>query len=308
MHVLRPHQYSPTCESLETIGNKRARELISRNQPIKFFWSGGIDSTFALNYILTNLTNSDQLTVYHTCESLIENPDYLTYIESHNVKLGLWSDLWETPFDKNDLVITCSGGDNITASVDESFYQEHSEWLYRPWQDYFKFRGIDFSTIEQIEQKFSQHDNSITTTLEARWWFYYIIRHQYWITRDWNINLENGIGQNVVCFFDCYEFDAWSQVNRNQMFGGRTWNTYKQVFKDNIYRFWPNENFRKNKTKEDSKYSSTWILKKTAQFNQQYLFLYLDKNNQAQAFRPRQWPLLNRASIINDLIELGYEV
>lgn len=309
-YVLRPHVYYNTCDSLEQIANCRAQEILSTDRNIKFFWSGGIDSTFVLSYLLANIQNPAQMTIYHTCHSIKENPEYIDHIKKFKVKLESWSDLWETPFGPNDLIVTGTTADSITASVDETFHADYNGFFYKPWQDYFKFRGMPGDQIEQIEYKIGLHENSITTTLEARWWFYYSFRHQYWATKDWALNLENLGKNNVICFFDCYEFDAWSQVNRNEFFPDQlasNFNQYKQAFKNEIYRHWPNEDFRKNKTKVNSSDNLVWSRRKAAQFDQQYLFIYLDKNNQPRAFRPRNWPLFSTKTLLEDIENLNNE-
>lgn len=309
-HMLRPHVYSSTCDSLEQISNRRAQEILSTGQQIKFFWSGGIDSTFALSHLLANLTDPKQLTVYHTCHSINENPEYVSHINKFGVALESWSDLWETFFDQNDLIVTGTTSDNITASMDESFHADYKSFFYKNWQDYFKFRGMPTDQIELIEHKISLHENSITTTLEARWWYYYSFRHQYWATKDWGLNLENLGQNNVICFFDCYEFDAWSQVNRNEFFPGQdadNYKQYKQAFKNEIYRHWPNDDFKNHKTKVNSGDNLVWARRKTAQFEQQYLFIYLDKHNRHRSFRPRHWPLFTTDTLLEDLQGLADE-
>jgi hypothetical protein len=301
LHILRPHIFSNSSRGLDELGNIRAQELLSLNRPIKFFWSGGIDSTLALTWLLVNLTNSDQLEVYHTCESIVENEDYIDFITSHNVKLVSWSDAWETLFQPIDLIVTATSVDQLTASVDESFYAQYSDWLQKPFADYFLSRGATVDKIDQMKTVMeTSYGGEIKTTLEARWWFYYIVRHQFWMLRDWHLNLENGLGENVTCFYDTYEFDAWSQVNKNNFFGGTAWNTYKQLLKDITYKYWPNENFNKNKTKTTSIYLKGWMRRKNAQFDQQYLFMYY-KDGEMRRYKPQYWPLIDMNIIRRDI-------
>lgn len=248
------------------------------------------------------MANPDQLEVYHTCESIDENVNYVDFIAKHRVKLVVWSDAWETLFEPNDLVVSAISTDNITASVDESFYSEYSDWLQKPFEDYFLSRDVDLNTIDLIKHCMeSSYGDSITTTLEARWWFYYMIRHQYFVVSHWHLNLENQPGRNVMCFFDTYEFDAWSQVNRNNFFAGTEWNTYKQDLKDAIYKYWPDLDFNKNKTKQNSYYVVGWTHRKTAQFNQQYMFLYQDRDLKIKSYRPKYWPLVDIETVRRDL-------
>jgi len=296
-HVVRQLKLSTTNKTLEELSQARAVELLSTNRPIKFFWSGGIDSTLALTYLLINLTTPDQITVMHTCESEDENPRYVDYIKSFGVELVSWSDSWAIPFAKDDLVVTGTTCDQLTASVDESFYHDHLTWLNRPWPEYFEFRGAGPELIARCQLLFGD----LTTTLEARWWFYFYIRHQFWTVKDWNLNLENGPGKNVVCFFDTAEFDAWSYTNRNRLFLDDTWKEYKGEFKQAIYQHWPDLDYRLNKTKQSSGYATMWSRKKMVKFDQQYLFMYQDRDGVAQLFQPRYWPLLNLDLILEDL-------
>lgn len=306
-HIIKPYVFANSCNNLESIGHSRAKELLNKNKRIIFFWSGGIDSTFALSFLLNNLTDPAQLTIYHTCDIEHENPEYIDYVKKFNVQMTSWSDAWETLFDSDVIVLTGTTADQITASIDESFYANYYEWLYKPWQEFCNYKSVPAETITKIENKLSYYEGKITSVLEARWWFYFIVRHQYWATRDWNLNLENGPGA-VTCFFDTHEFDAWSQCNKNSFFKNNAWNEYKQEFKDEIYKFWPNKHFNKNKTKYNSGSTMVmWSRKKMAKFNQQYLFIYANKYGQQKSFCPRFWPYIDKNVISEDLDAISDE-
>jgi hypothetical protein len=200
--------------------------------------------------------------------------------------------------------VTATAADNITASLDQSFFNEYQDWLQRPWQDYFEFRGMPSYAISYYESKLKNHQNSITTVLEARWWFYYTMRHQWWTVGDWNLNLENGPGHNVTSFFDSYDFDAWSQVNRNQFIPDNQWTQYKQCFKDEIYKLWPDQEYCTNKTKANSVMMIAWHRRKAMQNDQQYLFIYMDQNGQPQTFRQKYWPFVDKIRLLEELNEI----
>jgi hypothetical protein len=306
-HVLRPHIHYDTCKELREICDIRALEIVNHNRPIKFFWSGGMDSTLGLCSVLDLLKSDSKLTVYYTPESVIESPDFLDHIAKYNVDTKLFNDVWGDAFDPNDLVVTGVIGDDITAGLEESFFNESGDWLYRPWQDFFKFRGMDSKSIELIENKIPNFKHPTNTMLEMRWWFYYAVRHQFWIVKDWLVNLENGVGTNVISFFDTYEFDAWGQMHRNDIFSGPEWRHYKQVFKDVIFQHWNNTRYRDFKTKVNSGFNHGWIRYKNARFDQQFLFIYQDCNGVAKRFKPTYWPIFDLESIKDDLAKIENE-
>lgn len=286
---------------LDTLCHARAQQILAQNRSVCVFWSGGIDSTVALTYLLLNKQHADQITVYHTCESLAEFPSYEKFIRDHGVKLVSWSDAWSTPFSADHLVVTGQSNDQLTASMDQSFYNQHNDWLHRPWRDFFSVLGLSASMIDRSEQVFSTCPVPIQTVLHARWWFYFYIRHSYWVTSDYNNNLEN-LG-TTVCFYNTQEFDNWSMHNRHSLIGN-TYQSYKQVFKDAIYQHWPDADYRDNKTKTNSAMGEFWARRKMIKFDQHYLLLYQDQAGSIRAFRPQNYPFLNIEQIKTELEQL----
>jgi hypothetical protein len=61
-------------EKLSNLLDRRANELLSRNQRIAVMWSGGIDSTCVLSSFIKNTQHMDQLVIYHTDRCIGENP------------------------------------------------------------------------------------------------------------------------------------------------------------------------------------------------------------------------------------------
>ena len=292
---------------LSTVVQNRAREIVNRDQPIKLFWSGGIDSTLTASSILTEISHTDQIEVYHTCESIRENPYFYDYIKKFNVRTRMWSDEWVTQFGSQDLLVTGTSSDEITASLDRSFYDEHGAWLDQPWQVFFKSRGYNDTFITRCEQLFSQSHSPITTVFDARWWFYFYIRHTNYARRDWDYNLENDFANNNIQFFNCNAFDSWSILNKESLIG-QEYRHYKQPFKDVIYQYWGNQEFQLLKEKVNSPVSARWILKKMSKFNQQYMFIYKNNLNQYRPFRPTQYPYVSTADAIAALEQIQHEI
>jgi hypothetical protein len=285
-------------EILTTIVEHRAQEIVNENKDIKLFWSGGIDSTLTVASILS-IARTDQIELYHTCESIKENPYFYDYIQKFNVRTTMWSDRWDTKFKSDDLIVTGTSADEITGSLDRSFYDEHSAGLNQPWQVFFKTKGYNDSFITRCEQLFSESQSPIETMFDARWWFYFYIRHTNYARRDWDYNLENDFSNNVVQFFNCNTFDSWAILNKEQLIHNE-YRTYKQPFKEVIYKYWDNKEFLHNKEKVNSLLSTHWILKKLARFDQQYLFVY-KKNNEYRTFRPNQYPFVSLQDTLNSL-------
>lgn len=287
-----------TSKNLNDIVVARTVEILNKNQPIKVFWSGGIDSTLVTASLLEHATTLDQLSIYLTCESIRENPDFFDHISKHNVNTVMWSDSWSTPFDTNDLIVTGTSSDEITGSLDQSFYIEYQPKLLASWQEFFNQQGFSH-LIPRCEDLFLQSHSPIETVFDARWWFYFYIRHTYYARRDWNLNLENNFADNVVAYFNNADFDAWAVANKSD-FVGTKYSDYKRQFKQATQAYWVNENYLNNKEKTTSYLSAMWSSKKVAVLGQQHLFVYKTQNNYATCV-PKHMPFLNKQNILDAL-------
>jgi hypothetical protein len=294
--VTNPEILKP--ENLATVVENRAQQIVNRNNNIKLFWSGGIDSTLAVASILP-VAQPDQIELYHTCESIRENPYFYDYIQKFNIRTTMWSDRWDTKFKSDDVIVTGTSADEITGSLDRSFYDEHGKWLDQPWQAFFKVQGCNDAFIARCEQLFSESQSPIATVFDARWWFYFYIRHTNFARRDWDYNLENNFANNTVQFFNTPEFDSWCIHNKTSLIGNK-YNEYKQPFKEVVVQYWHNNDFLHNKEKVNSSLSIHWIVKKLARFDQQYLFVY-KKDNAYKTFKPSQYPFVSLQDTLTSL-------
>jgi hypothetical protein len=291
---------------LNVLIEDRVNQLANKGKLIKMFWSGGIDSTLATAALLPAIKHKDQLEIYLTCESLRENPLFYDYIQQFNVRVRMWSDDWAIPFGPKDLVVTGTSADEITGSLDRSFYDKQKVWLNQPWQIFFKAQGFDAAFIERCEQLFSESQSPINTVFDARWWFYFYIRHTEFVRRDWGYNLENNLNC-VEAFYNTEEFDSWSLQNKESVIGSEYCN-YKQPFKDVIHRYWPNKDFQLNKEKVTSNLSIQWVIKKMSILNQQYLFIYKNAKGEFKPFRPTQYPFVSKKDVLNCLEQIQHEI
>jgi len=289
-------------KSLDAVVADRAQSIVDLDRPLKLFWSGGIDSTLMVAAILPKIKHRDQVAIYHTCESLRENPLFIDHVQSFNVKTVMWSDAWSTPFAADDVVVTGTSSDEITGSLDQSFFAQYGNSLSGTWQDFFLQHRKSDQFIARCEQLFAQCPVEIQTVFDARWWFYFYIRHTYYARRDWNINLENDFEHNVVQFYNCADFDSWSMLNKHSLYGDR-YSDYKYCFKQAIHDRWPNDDFLRNKEKVNSYVSDQWVTKKNAVLKQSYLFIY-KSNTGFKTFRPSQYPFVSLQNTVSALAQL----
>ena len=294
----------PTDLPLEQIIINRCSELLNEGKVIKFFWSGGIDSTMVLAWLMELAPSRDQLEIFYTCDSIKTNPEFVSEIMVRDFRVTLWSDGWEKLISKDHIILTGMSADQLTASLDISFYQDYVDWIFKPWVDFFQYLGKSFDFIEKCSSLFSQCPVEIQTVLDARWWFYFYVRYDYWLARDWEKNLENFGTGNSKCFFDCTEFNSWSMYNKHLILGDR-YDTYKQVFKDQTYKLWPNEKIKNELVKTDGINPLFWSKKKIALHNQQYLFMYLDSDNKPALFRTENLPFVNMIDIRQSIEKLN---
>lgn len=285
-----------TAKDLNTIVEQRAQEIVNSNSPVKVFWSGGIDSTLATAAILAQLKHPDQVEVYHTCESIRENPYFFDHIAKHNVNTVMWSDLWAKPFAPNDLVVTGTSSDEITGSLDRSFFDTFKDQLQLPWQQHFQSRGFS-KLISRCEELFAGSHSPIKTVFDARWWFYFYIRHTYFARRDWDLNLENDFASNTVQFFNTPEFDAWAVHNKSSMIGTE-YRHYKMALKQATACYWDNQGYIAKKEKENSYITSMWVTKKVAKLGHHHLFIYKNHQGDYVKFSPAQMPFVSKQQVM----------
>lgn len=293
-----------TCDSLDDVVAARAEQILAQGKPLKVFWSGGIDSTLSTAALLAAAKHRDQITVYHTCESIRENHSFFDHILSHNVRTIMWSDVWNTPFHSNDVIVTGTSSDEITGSLDRSFYEQFANQLTSNWQDFFKQQGHSH-LIERCEQLFAQSHAPIETVFDARWWFYFYIRHTNFARRDWSLNLENDFANNVVQFFNCPEFDAWSVHNKGTLIGNQ-YSDYKRPFKQATMPYWHNEQYLNTKEKVNSYLTVLWTSKKIAALGQHYLFIYKNQQGEYVKFTTPSLPFVSKQQVFEHLKDLKF--
>lgn len=280
----------------------RTQDVLSRNKNIKMLWSGGIDSTVILTYLLNHSTDIDQITVYYTPESVAENPHYMDYMTKFGVRTVRWDLSWQHLYAADDLVVSGGHGDTICAQPNVAFYDNYRDWFPRSWQEFLKFRGLDQSEIDLMSSKLCDFSMPINTLSELHWWIQNCITGQYWTCHYKKYNLENIGTDATLPFFDCYEFDQWSQ-SHFKIINHTTPFSLKEAYRQAIHVYWKNDDYFNNKVKVNSRYGYPWVNRKIVLHQQQYLFMYR-KDGEFRTFRQSDYPIMNMDLIMSEIEKL----
>lgn len=280
--VRRPWKKPGPEISLEQALSLRVQSIIKQwpQEVINIFWSGGIDSTVTVNAFLANAPETSQLRILYTPYSCYEHPEYLEFLKKFpKVELvDLSGTVYlDTQFD--GVFITGDTGDEMHASLDDSFFKTHGyNALFIPWQDFFRARNSDPNFLEFCEQYFSRSGLPIKTLLEARWWFYLnsklncvlFNKLPFWL--DYN----NFSFDRVQGFFDCEEYENHISYNVSSIIANENYSSWKQPLKDYCYKLDGCEMWRSTKAKVNSGQINLYINKKVVLKNLQWIAILED--------------------------------
>jgi hypothetical protein len=184
------------------------------------------------------------------------------------------------------------------------FYDPNKKWLPRPWQDFCQAKGVNPVHISRIENIITRQGiENIVNLVDLNWWFQMYVTYQYWTVRSWTFNLENISTNNNLGFFDCDIMNQWSLANRSILSQHLTQKDYKQCYRDEIAKFWPNTDYVANKPKIKSRQGFAWAKIKMLKHNQDFLFLYW-QDGQIKSYGPAHYPIFNREKILEDLASM----
>lgn len=231
---------------LDDILYQRVQHLVqlAQGQRINLFWSGGIDSTLVVTAFLKYAADLKQLRVVYSPMSMKENPHFFLMMTA-NQELELHDYSGENYLqDLDGMSVTGDVSDEITASLDESFYEKFGDALSYPWDSVFEHHGLSSELIDFARQWFATSGMEIKTLLQARWWFYICTKYHLY-------DAKANIASTSVSFFDMTELEHFVAANLDKLVGDG-YNTYKQFFKDFIFEYDKNKNYNKAKTKTNS--------------------------------------------------------
>lgn len=275
--VLRDWKKPTSCLTFDEIIERRVKEIVGYGKKINICWSGGIDSTTLLVGFLQHAPH-DQLRVIYTPYSVYENRAFHELLENKfsNVELlDISGDVYiQHKFD--GIFVNGHGGDEHVASLDKSFYEQLGPKVTSSWKDYFVDKNID---VEFAEKFFAESGKTISSILEARWYFYTRCKAQVFPVNDnffLNNQLDNRV-ENTMGFFDCDEFESFMYFHPELLLENpNDYKSHKQFMKNYIYRFDGNPEYLNDKEKTNSLQFVIYTRKKLVMLDFRYVALLSD--------------------------------
>lgn len=268
--VQRPWEPPKSKQDFEQVIAQRVSAYLNTGQQLNLCWSGGIDSTCLVSGFLKHTTHLDQLRVLYSPFSVYENREFFEYLQTNYPTLEMLdisgNVYLETVF--NGIMINGHGGDEFTASLDESFFDAIGfDGLHKPWRSLITDPELQDFCIEY----FALAQRPIDTVLEARWWFYSAAKSQIFAPRDSVFATD----ATTSAFFNCQEFEDYMYYNIDQVILNNDYCSYKQFIKKYIYDFDHNDTHYSLARKVNSP-QFTWYTRKKIELLGQQWIAYLD--------------------------------
>jgi hypothetical protein len=299
--VLRPWKLARLKQNINEVFKSRVDYYVNQHRYLDLFWSGGADSTAMVTAFLTHFPNLDQIRLVYSPHSLYENRDFFEFVTKKFPKLDTL-DISGDVYIKNNfdrIIITGHGGDEFTASLDESFFNSvGGSGLEKPWKDLFWSKTQDSEFIDFCEEYFAKSGRPINTVLEARWWFYAATKSQVFGPKDISF-LFNQPLESIDCFssfYDCQEFEDYMWNNVEQIINrGGEYRTYKKFLRQYINDFYSNLDYLNNASKMNSIQLQIYRRKKIELLDTRWICLLED----AAVIRTKNLPLLSQKEFVD---------
>ena len=280
--VLRPFTgLSYNSTTLEELMAQRVQDLLQQSKPIHLFWSGGIDSTALVSAFLTHATNLDQLELVYTPFSLYENKSFFDFVRKKYPRLKVTDMSGRVYLDHSfpGLIVTGHGGDEFTASLDDSFYSKHKDVLGLHWKDFWRSKNASESLIDFSESWFALAGRPIETLFEARWWFYACCKSQYYSARDSEFTMNNNRVDptKLIAFYDFNGFENYVWNDPSISFRDMSdYRSYKKFLREYTFRFYQDQDYLDNYFKVNSQQFRFYRHKKIELQDQRWIGLLED--------------------------------
>jgi hypothetical protein len=289
-HIDRPWSTKPLPIALDECFRLRVSDLTNCNKKLNLLWSGGIDSTAMIVGFLKYCTNLDQLRILYSSYSIKEHPRFfLDLLQIPAIEMVEFSGDVYMNQDFDGLFVSADVADDITASLDQSFFEEVGfKGLHSSWKDLFYKKTNDLNFVNFCEKYFLTSQIPINTVLQARWWFYVICKIQKFPPN--YAKVLNDDQPLAVGFFDTEEFETYTYYNMEKIIESTNYNTYKQFLKDFIYNYDKDLNYKKNKQKIGSRQLAWYASKRSALKSSNYIMLLRDGTR----IRTKNLPLISQ--------------
>jgi hypothetical protein len=219
--------------SLDELCLGRAQALAASGQPLRLFWSGGIDSTLVLTSFLRAGVPHDQLEVVYTSHSLLEYPAFLSQhlptsvrrtqvhtFPHHNFVPDAEAEQFQALPCLGDFIDPASL--NVTGGLGDKLFNSHTLLTQlgygRALVPYQQVLGP--ALLEAVQPLVARSPLPLRTVYDVTWWLYFALYFQ-----DELLQLLAGVsGSNVSAqrsalrvFFDTDGFQQWSLHHRDRV-------------------------------------------------------------------------------------------
>lgn len=280
LKIHRPWQVPGTTNTLAKAMQQRVHNLVSCGKNINLFWSGGIDSTAMLAAFLQHAPCRKQLRIFYTPFSCYEHAEFFDLLRTFtDLELVDLSGTTYMTQQFDGLFVTGDGGDELTASLDESFFLRHGRAvLDMPWQDFFRQAQDNDQFIDFCEQYFAQAGRPIRTVLEARWFFYAMCKTRFQLSGKLDLfaHYDQFNPDQLLGFFDCEEYENYIYWNLDQIIPGTEYRHWKQPLKQYCFDFDGLENYYQTKQKQGSGQTHMYASKNKILQDRRSIFLLSD--------------------------------
>jgi hypothetical protein len=281
--VNRPWQVPNKSILLEDFAQERVNEICQQQQMINIMWSGGIDSTTTVTAFLKNCCNLDQIRIIYSPYSTYEHPTYLNFLKQFPAvqTVDISGDVYRT-HEFDGVFVTGHGGDELTASVDESFFEAYGyETLQRPWKEFFYEQNSNLDFLNFCEEYFKQSGRPIDTVLEARWFLYLCCKNTpFWVELiDLFSHYKKFSLDRIIPFFDCEQYEKYIFFNTDQIFIGTEYRNWKQGLKNYCYQFDHQQDWFETKAKTGSQQPRLYYRKHKLLQDRRWIFLLENLQN-----------------------------
>lgn len=282
--IPRPWQVPAQQWTIDRALEQRVQSLCVTDKQINVHWSGGIDSTAMVTAFLKHAPNLSQIRIIYSPWSTYEHPGYVEFLKKFNgIELVDISGTVYMNWDMDGLSVSGDGGDELMASLDQSFIEKVGfDALHKPWKDFIRrnyHRADVFEFVDFCQEFFDQAQRPIDTLLQARWWFYAVCKNRSIMNHGKLPMLFDKSQVNVadyIGFFDCNEFENYIYWNIEDCITAANYATWKQVLKDYAFEFDGFEQWRTHKSKHSSHQIITYSKKKMYLKNLHWLALFND--------------------------------
>jgi hypothetical protein len=274
--------------SLSDLLDRRACELLATQRKIAVMWSGGIDSTCVLSSLIKNASRLDQLVIYLTNVSIIENPVFYKKFIENKIECRNTASIDVTDeFINSHILLNGDPGDCLYGpSMPMYKHLQADRQQLLPWREN---RNLIMEGIDNYRAKPGRpgvwfvpgfanwyvnkvSDNieevgiyDINTIADWWWWHYFNLKWEFSILRPFyglrknqrsTISLESVQSYVDTTFYNTEYFQNWSYTNLSRLCHDPK--NHKIDAKQYIFKLDHNESYLQTKGKLESVYTQPW--------------------------------------------------